>query len=154
MTGKTSRNTAAAPRDASAGKTAPKLLAGGNPQIPKGYGQASIDAYVDAMPDWKRDVGRRLDALIDAAVPNVHKAVKWNSPMYGMQDDVWFLSFHCFDKYIKLAFFRGTSLKPQPPVASKTAETRYLHISQAEPLDEARFNDWVKQASRLPGEKM
>lgn len=132
----------------------PKLLAGGNPQIAKGYGQASVDAYIDAMPDWKHVVGRRLDTLITQAVPTLHKAVKWNSPLYGNQDDLWFLSFHCFDRYIKLAFFRGTSLQPQPPVSSKTAQTRYLHISQAEPLDEAQFIDWVKQASRLPGEKM
>lgn len=132
----------------------PKLLSGGNPQIPKGYGQPSIDAYIAAMPDWKREVGLRLDALITQAVPKVRKAVKWNSPMYGLQDDLWFLSFHCFDQYIKLAFFRGTSLKPPPPVSSKTAETRYLHISPAEPLDEAQFVAWLKQASRLPGEKM
>jgi hypothetical protein len=131
-----------------------KLLSGGNPQIPKGYGQAPVDAYIKAMPDWKHAVGRRLDTVISQAVPNVRKAVKWNSPLYGNEDDRWFLSFHCFDRYIKLAFFRGTALKPQPPVSSKTAQTRYLHISPAEPLDEAQFIDWVKQASRLPGEKM
>lgn len=143
------------PRSADKGQAgSPKLLSGGNPQIPKGYGQPSIDAYIAAMPDWKREVGLRLDALITKAVPKVHKAVKWNSPMYGLQDDLWFLSFHCFDKYIKVAFFRGTSLTPQPPVSSKTAATRYLHISPDQPFDEVQFAAWVKQASGLPGEKM
>lgn len=130
------------------------LLSGGNPQIPKGYGDASVKAYIAAMPGWKRAVGQRLDALIARTVPGVRKAVKWNSPFYGVEDDLWFLSFHCFAKYVKVAFFRGASLRPVPPVASKHKSVRYLHIHEDQPLDEAQFTDWVKQASQLPGEKM
>ena len=129
------------------------LLSGGNPQIAKGTGDAPVQAYIAAMPDWKRDVGRRLDALIVRAVPGVAKAVKWNSPFYGVEDPLWFLSFHCFAKYVKVAFFRGASLRPVPPGASKQKEVRYLDIYEGE-LDEAQFVDWVKQASKLPGEKM
>ena len=135
--------------------TTPRLLSGGNPQIPKGDGDGPVQAYIAAMPGWKRDAGRRIDALIEAAVPDVRKAVKWNSPLYGAADrEGWFLSLHCFDKYIKVAFFRGTSLQPVPPVESRTAETRYLHIHEDIPFDEARFTAWVRQASRLPGERM
>ena len=112
-----------------------------------------MQAYIAAMPGWKRDVGRRLDALIARAVPGVAKAVKWNSPFYGVEDPLWFLSFHCFAKYIKVAFFRGASLRPVPPGASKHPEVRYLDIYEGE-LDEAQFTAWVKQASKLPGEKM
>jgi len=130
------------------------LLSGGNPQIAKGYGDAPVQAYIAAMPGWKSTLGRRLDALIVRAVPEVKKAVKWNSPFYGMADDDWFLSFHCFDKYVKIALFRGASLDPQPPVASKQKDVRYFHIHEDDQLDEAQFADWVKQASRLPGEKM
>lgn len=138
-----------------AAKTAkPALLSGGNPQIPKGEGDAPVQAYIAAMPGWKRDVGRQLDALIVRTVPGVHKAVKWNSPFYGVKDEGWFLSFHCFNKYIKVAFFRGLSLKPVPPVESKSQDTRYFHIHEGEPLDEAQFAAWVKQASQLPLEKM
>lgn len=140
-----------------AGKRAdpqPVLLAGGNPQIPKGYGDAPVQAYLDAMPDWKQDVGRQIDALVVRAVPNVYKAVKWNSPLYGIEGDCWFLSFHCFTKYVKVSFFRGTSLDPIPPGESKTLETRYLDIHEDEPIDEAQFVAWVKQASQLPGERM
>lgn len=132
----------------------PKLLSGGNPQIPKGYGEAPVRAHIAATPGWKREVVQRLDALITDAVPAVRKAVKWNSPLYGAGEDGWFLSLHGFTRYVKVAFFRGTSLQPQPPVGSKTPETRYLHISESEPLDEAQFTDWVRQASRLPGERM
>ncbi len=132
----------------------PVLLSGGNPQIPKGYGDGPIKAYIAAMPGWKSDVGRRLDALIEETVPNVYKAVKWNSPFYGIEGEGWFLSYHCFAKYIKLTFFRGTSLDPVPPVASKTPETRYFHIHEGEELDEALLADWIAQASRLPGERM
>lgn len=132
----------------------PVLLSGGNPQIPKGDGDAPVQAYIAAMPGWKSAVGRRLDALIGRAVPDVHKAVKWNSPLYGMPGQGWFLSFHCFAKYIKVAFFRGTSLQPVPPVESRTQETRYLHIHEDDTLDEARFVAWVQQASQLPGERM
>ncbi len=132
----------------------PVLLSGGNPQIAKGYGDAPVQAYIAAMPGWKREVGRRLDALIVRTVPGVHKAVKWNSPFYGIDDNCWFLSLHCFAKYIKVAFFRGASLRPVPPGESKQKEVRYLDIYQDEPLDEAQLAAWVKQASRLPGERM
>ena len=138
-----------------AGKSAkPTLLSGGNPQIPKGEGDGPVQAYIAAMPGWKRDVGRRLDAIIERAVPGVHKAVKWNSPFYGIEGEGWFLNFHVFAKYIKVAFFRGSSLKPVPPVASKHEEVRYFHIHEDDELDEATFTKWVKQASRLPGERM
>lgn len=132
----------------------PKLLSGGNPQIAKGYGDAPVQAYIAAMPDWKSDAGRRLDALVTRAVPGVQKAVKWNSPFYGMDDKHWFLSFHCFAKYIKIAFFRGASLRPVPPETSTQKDVRYLHIHEADEFDEAQFTAWVKQASKLPGEKM
>lgn len=129
------------------------LLSGGNPQIAKGYGDAPVQAYIAAMPGWKRDVGRRLDALIEQAVPRVSKAVKWNSPFYGLEGEGWFLAYHCFEKYIKVTFFRGTSLDPVPPGTSKHKEVRYLDIREDD-LDEAQFTDWVKQASRLPGERL
>ncbi|MBI2740062.1 MAG: DUF1801 domain-containing protein [Rhodospirillales bacterium] len=129
----------------------PKLLAGGNPQVAKADGDAPVQAYIAAMPGWKRDVGRRLDALIVRAVPGVRKAVKWNSPFYGMEDRGWFLSFHCFARYVKVAFFRGASLSPVPPGESKHKDVRYLDIHEADPLDETRLASWVKQASRLPG---
>lgn len=131
----------------------PVLLSGGNPQIPKGYGNAPVKAYIAAMPGWKRTVGRKLDALIVAAVPKVHKAVKWNSPFYGMEDDYWFLGFHCYTKYVQVSFFRGTSLKPVPEGESKLPEVRYYNIYEGE-LDEKQFTKWVKQAAKLPGEKM
>ena len=132
----------------------PVLLAGGNPQIAKGEGDAPVRAYIAAMPGWKRDVGRRLDALIVRTVPGVCKAVKWNSPFYGVEGQGWFLSFHCFTKYVKVAFFRGTSLRPPPPGASKHKDVRYLDIREDDPPDEARLAAWVEQASRLPGERM
>lgn len=132
----------------------PVLLSGGNPQIAKGYGDGPVQAYIAAMPGWKSDVGRRLDALVEKTVPGVAKAVKWNSPFYGKEDDGWFLSYHCFAKYIKLTFFRGTALDPVPPVASKTAETRYFHIHEGEELDEALLAGWIRQASTLPGERL
>jgi hypothetical protein len=132
----------------------PVLLSGGNPQIPKGYGEEPVQAYISAMPGWKQAVGRRLDGLIEQAVPGVQKAVKWNSPFYGVERDLWFLSYHCFSSYVKVAFFRGASLKPVPPGKSKQAEVRYLHITEDADFDVAQFVDWVKQASRLPGEKM
>ena len=131
-----------------------KLLSGGNPQIAKGYGDAPIQAYIAAMPGWKSDVGRRLDALIVRTVPDVSKAVKWNSPLYGIDGQGWFLGIHCFTKYIKVAFFRGKSLRPLPPGESKQKEVRYLDIHENDPLDEAQLADWVKQASQLPGERM
>lgn len=132
----------------------PALLAGGNPQIPKGYGDAPVQAYIAAMPGWKQDVGRRLDRLIIAAVPGMKKAVKWNSPFYGIEDNVWRLSFHCFTKYVRVAFFRGADLTPPPPGASTQKHVRYLDIREGDAIDEAQLADWVRQASRLPGEKI
>jgi hypothetical protein len=130
----------------------PTLLSGGNPQIAKADGDAPVQAYIAAMPGWKRDVGRRLDAVIVRTVPDVRKAVKWNSPFYGIEGQGWFLNFHCFTKYVKVAFFRGASLRPLPPGESKDEEVRYLDIREdQQQLDEAQLADWVKQASRLPG---
>jgi hypothetical protein len=132
----------------------PRLLSGGNPQIPKGDGHMPVQAYIAAMPGWKRDVGRRLDATIERVVPGVRKAVKWNTPLYGVDGETWFLSFHCFDRYVKVAFFRGAALNPVPPVASKHPDVRYFHIHEDDAMDEDRLADWIAQASRLPGEKM
>lgn len=142
------------PASPSAESAAPRLLSGGNPQIAKGEGDAPVQAYIAAMPGWKSGIGRRLDALIEAAVPGVRKAVKWNSPLYGVEGQGWFLGIHCFNRYIKLAFFRGLSLRPVPPVESKSQDTRYFHIHEGDTLDEARLSTWVKQASALPGERM
>jgi hypothetical protein len=132
----------------------PTLLSGGNPQIAKGDGDAPVQAYIATMPGWKRDVGHHLDALIVRTVPGVRKAVKWNSPFYGVGNQGWFLSLHCFTKYVKVAFFRGSSLRPLPPGESKSKDTRYLDIHEDDPLDEAQLVAWVKQASQLPGERM
>ena len=143
-----------APKALSRKPVKPVLLTGGNPQIAKATGDAPVQAYIAAMPGWKRAVGRRLDALIVRTVPGVHKAVKWNSPFYGIEDHRWFLSFHCFTKYIKVTFFRGTSLRPLPPAASKHKDVRYLDIREASPLDEAQLAAWVKQASQLSGWRM
>ena len=132
----------------------PTLLAGGNPQIAKADGDAPVQAYIAAMPGWKCDVGRRLDALVVRTVPGVRKAVKWNSPFYGIEGQGWFLSFHCFTKYVKVAFFRGTSLRPVLPGESKQKEVRYLDIHEDDQFDEAQLTAWVKQASQLPGERM
>jgi hypothetical protein len=130
-----------------------KLLSGGNPQIPKGYGGGAVQAYIAAIPGWKRELGRRIDALVVRTVPGVQKAVKWNSPFYGIEGQGWFLSFHCFTKYIKVTFFRGRSLSPVPPGESKHPEVRYLDVYEDQ-LDESQLAGWVKQASKLPGEKM
>jgi hypothetical protein len=127
------------------------LLSGGNPQIAKGDGDAPVQAYIAAMPGWKRDIGRHLDQLIVRSVPGVRKAVKWNSPFYGVEGQGWFLSYHCFTKYVKVTFFRGASLKPPPPGASKDKNVRYLDIHEDKPLDDAQLEAWIKQASRLPG---
>jgi len=135
-------------------KTAPVLLSGGNPQIAKGEGDGPVQAYIAAMPGWKRDVGRRLDALIVRTVPDVHKAVKWNSPFYGVEGHGWFLNFHCFTKYVKVAFFRGASLRPPPPGASKHEDVRYLDIHEHDAVDEAQLAAWVEQARDLPGEDL
>jgi hypothetical protein len=129
----------------------PILLSGGNPQIAKGDGDAPVQAYIAAMPDWKRDVGRHLDALIVRTVPGVRKAVKWNSPFYGIEGQGWFLNFHCFTKYVKVAFFRGTSLHPLLPGESKHKEVRYLDIHENDQLDEELMASWIRQASELPG---
>ena len=128
-----------------------KLLSGGNPQIAKGDGDALAQAYIAAMPGWKSDLGRRIDALIVRNVPNVRKAVKWNSPFYGIEGQGFFLSFHVFTRYVKVAFFRGTSLRPVPPGASKDKNTRYLDIHEDDDLDETQLATWVKQAAALPG---
>ena len=146
----------AAPKKAARAKPdEPRLLSGGNPQIPKGYGDAPVQAYIAAMPGWKRDVWRRVDTLIEQTLPNVRKAVKWNSPLYGAAGgDGWFLGVHCFTRYIKVSFFRGASLKPKPPGESKMPHVRYLDIHEDDALDEAQFAKWLKQANKLPGEKM
>ncbi len=129
----------------------PTLLAGGNPQIAKGDGDAPVQAYIAAMPGWKSDVGRRLDALIVRTLPGVRKAVKWNSPFYGVEGQGWFLSFYVFTKYVKVAFFRGTSLRPVPPGESKQKEVRYIDIREGDQLDEAQMATWIRQAAALPG---
>ena len=129
----------------------PILLAGGNPQIAKAEGDAPVQAYIAAMPGWKSDVGRRLDALIVRTVPGVRKAVKWNSPFYGVDGQGWFLNFHTFTNYVKVAFFRGTSLRPVPPGKSKHEEVRYFDIHANDPLDEAQLATWIRQAAALPG---
>jgi hypothetical protein len=130
----------------------PVLLSGGNPQIAKADGDAPVQAYIAAMPGWKRDVGRRLDALIVTIVPEVRKAVRWNSPFYGIEGQGWFLGLHCLTNYVKVAFFRGRALRPVPPVESKQAEVRYLHIHENTPFNEELVASWIRQASKLPGE--
>lgn len=136
-------------------KPEPRLLSGGNPQIPKGHGDEPVQSYVAAMPGWKRAVGERLDALISQAVPGVRKAVKWNSPLYGAPGaETWFASFHCFDRYVKVAFFEGAKLSPPPPETSRQASVRYVHVHDGEAIDEGQLTDWARQAAALPGEKM
>lgn len=132
----------------------PALLSGGNPQIPKGDGDGPVRAYIAAMPGWKGDVGRRLDALIVRTVPNVRKAVRWNSPFYGVEGQGWFLSYHCFARYIKVVFLRGTSLHPLPPVESKQPNTRCYHIHEGQALDAELLTSWIEQASKLPGDPL
>ena len=153
---RTAKSREMTPKPQSGKAATPTLLAGGNPQVAKGYGHAPVEAYIAAMPGWKRDVGRRLDALITRTVPGVRKAVKWNSPFYGVEgpgeENGWFLSFHCFTKYVKVAFFRGTSLDPRPPVESRHESTRYFHIHENDPFDEKLVESWIRQASELPGE--
>jgi hypothetical protein len=132
----------------------PTLLTGGNPQVPKAHGDAPVQAYIAAMPGWKSDVGQRLDTLIMSAVPGVHKAVKYNSPLYGIEGQGWFLGIHVFTNYVKVAFFRCASLRPVPPDKSKQKHLRYLDIREDDQLDEVRFAAWVNQASQLPVEKL
>jgi hypothetical protein len=129
-----------------------KLLSGGNPQIAKADGDAPVQAYIAAMPGWKSDVGKRLDALIVRNVPNVRKAVKWNSPFYGVEGQGWFLSFHVFTRYVKVTFFGGTSLRPVPPGGTvRSKDARWIDIHEGDEFDEARMATWVKQAAALPG---
>ncbi|MDZ7907989.1 MAG: DUF1801 domain-containing protein [Gemmobacter sp.] len=130
------------------------LLSGGNPQIPKGYGDLPVQTYIAAMPGWKRGLGERLDAIITDTVPGVTKAVKWNTPLYGLYGNGWFAAFHCMTRYIKVTFFRGTQLTPIPPEPSRQPDVRYLHIPEPGAFDAARFADWAQQASRLPGENL
>ena len=155
MAGKTSKKSPKVAKKAAARRVAakPVLLSGGNPQIAKGGGDTPVQAYIAAMPGWRRDLGRRLDALIVRTVPGVRKAVKWNSPFYGLEDEGWFLSYHCFTKYVKVTWFRGTSLRPVPSGEFKHKEVRYLDIHEDD-FDEAQFTAWVKQASQLPGERL
>lgn len=142
---------ACGPAGPKAGGKSVRLLSGGNPQIAKGDGDGPVQAYIEAMPDWRRAVGRRLDAIIVRALPQVTKAVKWNSPFYGVEGNGWFLSFHTFTSYVKVTFFQGAALTPPPPGASKHPDVRYLDIRKDDGLDEARFADWVRQAAALPG---
>jgi hypothetical protein len=130
---------------------APKLLSGGNPQIPKGDGDEPVQAYIAAMPEWKRPIGEHLDALIERTVPGVAKAVRWNSPFYGVEGQGWFLSFHCFTKYIKVTFFQGASLDPVPPVSSKDDNARYVHLFEDDGPDDEQLASWIAQAAALPG---
>jgi hypothetical protein len=132
-------------------KAKPKLLSGGNPQIAKADGNAPVQSYIAAMPGWKRDVGRQLDTLITKTVPRMQKAVKWNSPFYGVEGKGWFISYHCFAKYVKVTFFRGAALRPMPPGESKHKDVRYLDIREDEAIDEKRLAAWIRQAAKLPG---
>jgi hypothetical protein len=148
---KKTRTRKAAARASTRKGAKPRLLAGGNPQIAKAEGDAPVQAYIAAMPGWKSGVGRRLDAIIGRTVPGVRRAVKWNSPFYGVEGQGWFLNFHTFTKYVKVAFFRGTSLHPVPPGQSAHKEVRYLDIREGDTLDEAQLAAWVRQAAALPG---
>jgi hypothetical protein len=132
----------------------PLLLSGGNPQIAKGYGPEVVESYLSAMPGWKQRVGREIDSIITQTLPGVAKAVKYNSPLYGLGDGTYFIGFHCLTKYVKVSFMRGAELSPQPPGPSKQASVRYLDIYEADVIDEAQFADWVTQASLLPGDKL
>lgn len=129
----------------------PVLLSGGNPQIPKGDGDEPVQAYLAAMPEWKHAVGRQLDALIEELVPDVAKAVRWNSPFYGVEGQGWFISWHCFTKYVKVTFFDGASLDPPPPESSKDPNARYLHLHEGDEVDTEQVRDWIRQAAGLPG---
>ena len=153
LAGKGFRDRDGATRRAAAAKAGdgPVLLSGGNPQIPKGDGPEPVNAYLAAMPGWKQDVGRQLDALIERAVPGVAKAVRWNSPFYGVDGQGWFASFHCFDRYIKVTFLNGADLDPLPPVDSKDPTTRYAHVHEGDDVDEELFRSWMRQAAALPG---
>ncbi|WP_428699141.1 DUF1801 domain-containing protein [Stappia sp.] len=153
MAGKTPGKPARMTKKSAAGHAAgePVLLSGGNPQIAKGDGDAPVQAYIAAMPGWKSEAGRQLDALVERMVPGVAKAVKWNSPLYGVAGQGWFLGVHCFAKYIKITFFRGAQLDPVPPVTSKDENTRYVHIHEGEQVDGELMTSWIRQAAALPG---
>ena len=152
MVAKTSKSPSKAASKTGKRVAKPKLLSGGNPQIAKANGDAPVQAYIAAMPGWKRDVGRRLDALITRTVPHVHKAVKWNTPFYGIEGQGWFLGFHVFARYVKVTFFRGTSLRPVPPGSTpKSKDARWIDIHEGDELDEAQMANWVEQAAALPG---
>src|SRR5688500_5971489 len=153
-TGKRTQPAAATGKTPATSAAKPKLLSGGNPQIAKAEGDAPVQAYIADMPGWKRDVGRRLDALIVRTLPNVRKAVRWNSPFYGLEGRGWFLGVHCITKYVKVAFFKGASLRPMPPVESRQKDVRYFHIHEGDRLDEELVAGWIRQASELPGEDM
>lgn len=129
----------------------PKLLSGGNPRVARGDGDGPVRAYLAAMPGWKADVGRLIDSVVTRSVPDVRKGVRWNSPFYGVDGGGWFMSFHCLTRYVKVAFFAGSSLQPLPPETSKDPAVRYVHYREGEKVDEALFASWVAQASRLPG---
>ena len=151
MKSKTARKTAVK-SSAKKEESRPKLLSGGNPQITKGDGDGPVQAYITAMPGWKREVGTLLDVLIERTVPEVRKAVRWNSPFYGIEGQGWFLSYHCFTKYVKLSWLNGASLRPLPPIASKHPAVRYFHIYEHEKLDDDLLSNWLHQASQLPGD--
>jgi hypothetical protein len=136
------------------GDEQPKLLAGGNPQIPKGEGNGPVRDYIAAMPDWKQSIGRHLDDLIVSTIPDVRKAVKWNQPFYGVDEETWFLSFRCYTNYVQMQFLKGSSLDPMPPKESRHAEVRYLDIHEDDQVDDELLTSWIRQASKLPGEKM
>jgi hypothetical protein len=152
--GKSRKSAMAAQTDGAKLVVKPKLLSGGNPQIPKGDGNAPVQAYIEAMPSWKREVGRCLDALIERTVPQVCKAVRWNTPFYGIEGQGWFLGFHCMTKYVKIAFLNGSSLHPVPPVESRDPHVRYLHIHEGELINQDLVANWLRQASQLPGERL
>lgn len=135
-------------------QTTPKLLSGGNPQIAKADGDAPVQAYIAAMPGWKRDVGRHVDALVDRAAPGARRAVRWNSPFWGMPDRGWFLSIHCLTKYVKLTWLNGASLDPEPPLAGKDPHARFLHVFEGDAMDDEQLERWIRQAARLPGEEL
>jgi len=136
------------------GKSSTVLFSGGNPQVPMAIGDGPVRHYIDAMPGWKADIGRQLDAVISQTVPNVEKAVKWNSPFYGIEQGRWFLSFRCFTKYVKVTFFDGASLVPAPPELFKAEGVRGLNIYQNDGIDLPQIADWIEQASVLPGKKL
>lgn len=138
-------------KSAAAQTPQPKLLSGGNPQVAKADGDAPVQEYISAMPGWKHDIGKQIDAIITKHVPNVRKCVRWNSPLYGVDGNGWFISMHCFTRYVKVTFFNGEALAPPPPGESKRKEVRYLDVYESEGLDQAQFTNWVKQASKLPG---